>query len=234
MNVFVASRWISQYTIYKDFKAVNGMPKETVGHLIRKERKRQGLTMEQLGKKIGISGSLVGRYERGEENPKIETVERFANALGVLIPDLYPEWFFAEEVRKFEHSQSSSFQARMLRAIVDLDDHVTVWSYLNQTTTEQDNEYAEKILPEIAKKYDVSVEDLKKYRLVYSDSTESEEFGLYADLSEPEQRILHLFNTLNEKGQKAAYRHLQELNEIPKYCADKPKEATASAGDKKD
>ena len=44
--------------------------------------------MEALGQKMGISGSLVGRYECDEENPKIETVMRFARALNVFITDL--------------------------------------------------------------------------------------------------------------------------------------------------
>lgn len=64
--------------------------KMTFGRLLRMERKRQGLTAEMLGKKMGISGSLVARYERDAENPKIETVERFAAALGVPVPCIYP------------------------------------------------------------------------------------------------------------------------------------------------
>ena len=64
------------------------MSKWTIGQLIRQERKKQGLTMAQLGEKMGISGSLVGRYERGEENPKIKTIERFANALGLSLSEL--------------------------------------------------------------------------------------------------------------------------------------------------
>ena len=43
------------------------MQDKTIGQRIREERKRQGLTMAQLGEKMGISGSLVGRYERGED-----------------------------------------------------------------------------------------------------------------------------------------------------------------------
>ena len=41
------------------------------------------MTLEELGQKMGMSGSLVGRYERGEENPKPYTVKRFAEALNV-------------------------------------------------------------------------------------------------------------------------------------------------------
>lgn len=67
------------------------MRDKTIGQRIRRERKRQGLTMAQLGERMGISGSLVGRYERDKENPKIETIKRFADALDIPISELCPD-----------------------------------------------------------------------------------------------------------------------------------------------
>lgn len=78
---------------------------ETIGQRIRSERKRQGLSMEALGQKMGISGSLVGRYERDEENPKIETVIRFARALNVLVQNLYPEGMYADDIQAYIKSK---------------------------------------------------------------------------------------------------------------------------------
>ena len=59
-----------------------------LGAAIRKQRKIQGLTLNELGEKMGISGSLVGQYERGVVNPKYETIIRFADALNVEPRDL--------------------------------------------------------------------------------------------------------------------------------------------------
>ena len=56
---------------------------ESFGTRVRSARKKQKLTLEQLGLEMGISGSLVGRYERNVENPKPDTIKRFADALGV-------------------------------------------------------------------------------------------------------------------------------------------------------
>ena len=56
---------------------------ENFGSRVREARKKQQLSMAQLGLKMGISGSLVGRYERNEENPKPDTIRRFSDALGV-------------------------------------------------------------------------------------------------------------------------------------------------------
>ena len=62
---------------------MNTAKKVRIGAAIRKQRKAQGLTLEALGEKMGISGSLVGQYERGVVNPKYETILRFAEALNV-------------------------------------------------------------------------------------------------------------------------------------------------------
>lgn len=62
---------------------MNTAKKVRIGEAIRKQRKIQGLTLNELGEKMGVSGSLVGQYERGVVNPKYETIIRFADALGV-------------------------------------------------------------------------------------------------------------------------------------------------------
>lgn len=55
----------------------------TVGDRIRKARKAKGYTQEELAKLLGVSFAMIGQYERGERNPKIETLQRIADALGV-------------------------------------------------------------------------------------------------------------------------------------------------------
>lgn len=48
-------------------------------------RKKRGLSQAALGKIIGTSGDVVGRYERGDITPSIEVVSRIADALEVSI-----------------------------------------------------------------------------------------------------------------------------------------------------
>ena len=198
------------------------MSKDTVGQLIRDARKKQGLTMEQLGKKMGISGSLVGRYERGEENPKIETVERFANALGVFVAELYPDWLWADDIKKLEKSKSTSYQARLLRAVNELDGCVSAWSYENgDVTPEEENAYAEKILPEVAKKHDVPPEELKKIRPVYESADDLFGFVDVSNLSVTERGIIRLFCMLNEEG---------KTNRDPQIPSRQPPKPSACLG----
>lgn len=75
----------------------------TVGERIKKIRQEKGLTQKELGKKCGLADSAIRRYELGGANPKIETIERIANALDVDISDLDPDHFnkILEEAKPF-------------------------------------------------------------------------------------------------------------------------------------
>jgi transcriptional regulator with XRE-family HTH domain len=46
-------------------------------------RKQQHLSREELGRRVGTSGAIIGRYERGEMMPSVEIAARLADALAV-------------------------------------------------------------------------------------------------------------------------------------------------------
>ena len=48
-------------------------------------RKRKGWSQPQLGKKLGTSGPIIGRYERGEMTPSIEVAKKLAEIFGVTV-----------------------------------------------------------------------------------------------------------------------------------------------------
>jgi len=48
-------------------------------------RKKKGFSQADLGKLIGTSGDVIGRYERGDIKPSIEVVQKIADALEVSI-----------------------------------------------------------------------------------------------------------------------------------------------------
>ncbi len=54
-----------------------------LGKRILELRKDKGLTREKLGKTIGTSGAIIGRYERNERTPSVEIARKMAEALGV-------------------------------------------------------------------------------------------------------------------------------------------------------
>lgn len=52
------------------------------GTKIKEIRKQKGLTQKQLGDLCGMADSAIRRYENGNANPKIETLQKIADALG--------------------------------------------------------------------------------------------------------------------------------------------------------
>jgi transcriptional regulator with XRE-family HTH domain len=46
-------------------------------------RKDKDLSRDELGKAIGTSGAIIGRYERGDMKPSIEIAAKIANALDI-------------------------------------------------------------------------------------------------------------------------------------------------------
>ena len=53
------------------------------GERLKEARKAAGLTQEQLGEKIGVTGVTIMRYEKGERRPSYEQVKKMGEALGV-------------------------------------------------------------------------------------------------------------------------------------------------------
>lgn len=52
-------------------------------HPIRAWRKYKNIKMNQLAKKVGISGAYLSQIENGKRNPTIETLKAIASALEV-------------------------------------------------------------------------------------------------------------------------------------------------------
>ena len=85
----------------------------TVGENIKRIRKEKGLTQKKLGELCGIAESNIRKYENGKQNPKIETVDKIASALGVRIIDIM-ERFTIEQYKTTSQFQKleKSGQAR--------------------------------------------------------------------------------------------------------------------------
>ena len=61
---------------------------QVFGINVRRLRKARGLTQEALAHEVEIDVSYLGQIERGERNPTLSVVERFAAVLGASAPDL--------------------------------------------------------------------------------------------------------------------------------------------------
>lgn len=62
-----------------------------VGDKIKRARQNAGLTQEELGQKIGVTGVAIMRYEKGQRKPSIETLVGISVALSTSVNDLVSE-----------------------------------------------------------------------------------------------------------------------------------------------
>jgi len=66
--------------IYQAFSSLIGMD---LGNKIVQLRKEKELNRDELGKAVGTSGAIIGRYERNEITPSVEVAAKIADALDV-------------------------------------------------------------------------------------------------------------------------------------------------------
>ena len=57
----------------------------TLGEHIMLLRKQKGLSQAALGKQIGTSGDIIGRYERNIMTPSINVIMKISDTIGVSI-----------------------------------------------------------------------------------------------------------------------------------------------------
>lgn len=91
----------------------------TTGQRIKAARKKAGMTQKELGDKLGISYVGVSQWENDLRNPKLETLQRIADSLGVPVSILmgYEESYYELKPLDLE-SLKHSFE-RSLKNLVN-------------------------------------------------------------------------------------------------------------------
>ncbi|MDR2225291.1 MAG: helix-turn-helix transcriptional regulator [Providencia sp.] len=74
--------------IENDHTSRNQNVDEALGYLIKKHRKKQGLTGVELGKMLNISQQQISRYERGVNNFSIDRIIDILLILNISQEDL--------------------------------------------------------------------------------------------------------------------------------------------------
>jgi transcriptional regulator with XRE-family HTH domain len=71
-----------------------------IGDKISSLRKQKGLNRDELGKIVGTSGAVIGRYERDEITPSVEIAKKMADALEVSLDYLTGSTSFVIQDKK--------------------------------------------------------------------------------------------------------------------------------------
>lgn len=185
----------------------------TVGEKIRSSRIDAGLTQKELGDKMGVDSATVGKYERGILNPKKETIQKFATALGVdyytldsesfATDKLSPIFILDKRMREFLERQMA------IGATITLQSAQEEWDKLIQELMKVKCEISEAELRNAVPLY--SEDDLRQ--LIEKINWEAGE----AARAEEEKKLLEKFRRLNKTGKKVAVERVEELTQIPKY-----------------
>lgn len=104
-----------------------------IGEKIKAARQKIGITQKQLAERLGTSPQNLAQYENGKRQPKLETLEKIAEALGVDVWDLY-------------EGMAESFSAAMdisVKATVDDEPMLYAYHKLNYLGQGKVIEYAE-------------------------------------------------------------------------------------------
>jgi transcriptional regulator with XRE-family HTH domain len=56
---------------------------EVAGTLLRRARKRRGLSLDQLARRSGVAKSTLSLYENGRQQPSVATLDHILGTLGV-------------------------------------------------------------------------------------------------------------------------------------------------------
>ena len=70
-----------------------------IGDKIQALRKQHGWSQQQLAKKIGTSGPIVGRCERGEMTPSVEVAKKLADTFDVTLDFLVDDTGKTAEIK---------------------------------------------------------------------------------------------------------------------------------------
>jgi len=70
-----------------------------IGEKILNLRKEKGWSQQEVAKKIGTSGPIIGRYERGEMVPSVEVAKKLADVFGITMDYLVDETGSVTEIK---------------------------------------------------------------------------------------------------------------------------------------
>jgi transcriptional regulator with XRE-family HTH domain len=83
----LAQEWRTSSEDYARARALE-QPKGFLGVNVFRLRKAAGLTQEQLAKRAGLRQPRIAEIERGDANPRLETIAKVAYALNAEVAEL--------------------------------------------------------------------------------------------------------------------------------------------------
>ncbi len=65
------------------------MPQRSISEMVRAWREARGISQRALAERAGIGYVIIARLELGQTDPRLSTLTKLAEAMGVSVPELF-------------------------------------------------------------------------------------------------------------------------------------------------
>lgn len=188
----------------------------TIGENIKHFRKEKGLTQKELGNLCGINEVQIRRYELGGSNPKLETIQKIATALGV-----EP---YALDDRLFNISighQTLQYLQSELQRIDNYSGDIAVKEKYRKEQVEKMIIQLQNELNELENNNSNDIQLLSGSSYIPKNGTNTVTYSLEDnEQAEFRKKMAQAFSQLNSMGREKALEQIELLSKIPEYQKD--------------
>lgn len=110
----------------------------SIGNQIKKYRKKAHLSQKELGNMLNLSQQMIAQYENGKRIPKLESLEKIANALNV--PIFYLKKDIITEFHTNDEKEQILILLKMLYKDLEIQKNQSSYTDINGNT-ETENTY---------------------------------------------------------------------------------------------
>lgn len=172
----------------------------TVGKYIRKTRKENKLTQDELAKMIGLKHSIISKYENGSVIPNVEVLNKIAVAFNVP-PDEYKKKLCNSLISSHDNQETLKNEEINLILLI-----------AKSLIEAEDSPFDENALKRLQ-----SFALAENFRRMWHPFSDPDYFIKEQNYTESKKLLLLAFDSLNEDGQSVAIERIKELAEIKKY-----------------
>lgn len=195
------------------------MSQVTYGYKIKEARKKASMTQKELSEKAGISINSIKKYETTDRVPKMETIKKIAEALGINFIHLIP--IRGEEDDGFVYLDEESLETlKGFAESAGIDPYERI-----EDIPEDTDPKLRRIRVALSKVFNAEVKDLLSDE--HAKELEAERDSLN-DLMNAngintlttDQWVMLGLTYLNEKGKKKALEYITDLCDIEQYTKE--------------
>lgn len=123
---------------------------------LKELRRSRGLTLQQLGEKVGMASNTLSQYETGKREPKFEVWQKLANYFGVSVPSLMGfDEITTNKIYMFQGNNLGDYSFAVLAT-----SETEAWELIKDRIASNKNQFLDDEFANDIRKYSISSIDL--------------------------------------------------------------------------